>query len=660
MEQRGDAELADRLCDSSINHRVSARTTRTIVTFFLLAAHVLFLYGQTAIMWYLFSEVRADVELHADSLDAKLAFRALKLQNPSNITINFHQTIEAFTYWDAIRGLWTGHTGPVDPRYQNPGPGPWGKVSAILLIFFSAFWPHAKLLGLNYQYHRKVRFGDEESRTTTLYWLDTFGKWSLADVFVICTLLAVLNLDMPLQAPKILDALGIQLRQLANDFTKDDTVREVSRAVCQQLFFPDQTCEFRALKDQTLDDMAYAAVSNVTTLEELASLSGRNARIDCSNLRESCPRCACILETVFPTVDLLILAVDRLLRGVRAEGDLIAVLRVAGRSGIYIFCLATLTSLSLSWIIDAIDHRTRSKRKIGSRTVEEGMFFEAINQARSREDRESVSLVRRGTLLSDIIEHGASAGGSNAVIADGPREVLTPLLIAVQTPHVMETAAKVKTLHPARWMIPVCVLALTCAILGAFLPMMRRRVPGSIMNIVRDDLEVDLTREYSILHLVELTGVAGGPDYLLCFAFGLFVLVGPIFRGFIICLLAFVPLPSRPQRKLAFFTNTLGVFSGWDVLLVAFALVRLEMPRITQGIVSPSLPICKLLHQLGKEPYCISIEFLFIYPEFLIVPIATICLVFSATRIVRVAFFTFDPFGDGYQGAPRSVASLVG
>jgi hypothetical protein len=267
--------------------------------------------------------------------------------------------------------------------------------------------------------------------------------------------------------------------------------------------------------------------------------------------------------------------------------------------------------------------------------------------------------VRRGTLLSSIID--GNADNCAPGLTDNTN-ALTPLmsLVPVQTPRVMQTSADVKNISPAKWMIPTCLLGLAFAIGGVFLPTLERRAPGSIMNIVRDDLDVDFVRDFSIFNLVELTGVAGGPDYLLCFAFGLFVMFGPIFRGLVICLLALVPLPSRPQRKLAFYTNTLGVFSGWDVLLVAFVLVRLEMPRITQGIVSPSLPICRLLHQLGSEPYCISIEFLFKFPQFLVLPVGAFCLVASAARIVRVAFFTFDPFGDGYQGAPKLVSSLFG
>ena len=170
--------------------------TRVFFSLVCVVAHLLFLYGQTQIMWYLYFKLEVDASLAPKSMPARIAFRALSLPNPVSITTSINHTIEEFTYWDAIHGLWTGNNGPLPPGIVNPGPGPWGKFSAALLVVFSAFWPHAKLVMLQGAFFLRYARGNEEARTTRLYWLDTFGKWSLADVFVICCLLAVLNLSL--------------------------------------------------------------------------------------------------------------------------------------------------------------------------------------------------------------------------------------------------------------------------------------------------------------------------------------------------------------------------------------------------------------------------------------------------------------------------------
>jgi hypothetical protein len=148
--------------------------TRLMVCLACLLAHACFVYGQTQIMWYLYFTIQLDATLEAKTVASKMAFAALQIPNPVDVALNLNQTIEAFTYWDAIHGLWVGHN---NPAVQNTDPGIWGKVSAAVLIVFSGIWPHVKLLSLQYQYHRSCRAGEEVSRTTALYWLDTFGKW---------------------------------------------------------------------------------------------------------------------------------------------------------------------------------------------------------------------------------------------------------------------------------------------------------------------------------------------------------------------------------------------------------------------------------------------------------------------------------------------------
>ena len=99
-----------------------------------------------------------------------------------NFKISEDKDVETFTYYYAIDHLWVakGLPGKTLPR-----------AAAILLIIFSGFWPHIKLLLLNITWF----CGKYPTRTKHLQWLSTLGKWSLADVLVVCVMVGVLHLD---------------------------------------------------------------------------------------------------------------------------------------------------------------------------------------------------------------------------------------------------------------------------------------------------------------------------------------------------------------------------------------------------------------------------------------------------------------------------------
>jgi hypothetical protein len=184
-------------------------------------------------------------------------------------------------------------------------------------------------------------------------------------VFVICTLLAVLNLDLPVDAKKLANALVAQLEIIAKDLSNDATATEAARAVCQALFFEKQGCP-----------------------------SWPRDEDDCYSQQVACSRCACRLERAFPTADLVLFASEAILKGVEASGNGLAVLRVAGRKGIYVFSCGTMLSLGLSAFIDVLDHRQRAKRRIRARTVVDGAFYQELSNARANAFERRQSLVR--------------------------------------------------------------------------------------------------------------------------------------------------------------------------------------------------------------------------------------------------------------------------
>ena len=125
----------------------TVHNTRVFVILVTIIAHAAFIYGQTQIMWYLYFSMQLDTTLEARSVPAKWAFAALQVPNPVDVNLVLNHTIEDFTYWTAIRGLWLGNT---NPGPHTTSPGFWGKVSSIVLVFFSGLWPHVKLVSLQY------------------------------------------------------------------------------------------------------------------------------------------------------------------------------------------------------------------------------------------------------------------------------------------------------------------------------------------------------------------------------------------------------------------------------------------------------------------------------------------------------------------------------
>ena len=129
-------------------------------------------------MWYLFVGVNFTGKFEAIDMETELIFKALKISNPLllNVTIDYH--VEDFTYGMAVQRLWqaVGLDSTVGPR-----------MVAMTLVLFSGVWPHLKLLILNYYWYFPAHLS---TRTSAFYWLSTFGKWSLCDVFLVCVLVS--------------------------------------------------------------------------------------------------------------------------------------------------------------------------------------------------------------------------------------------------------------------------------------------------------------------------------------------------------------------------------------------------------------------------------------------------------------------------------------
>ena len=163
--------------------RTTPKIARWLLPLCMLGCHALFYYGQTAPMWKLRAFAHIDAWANATEYKTRRAFDAVGLGYENHFGYDEDKDVQTFTYYFAIEHLWKakGLPGKTLPR-----------LAAVLLIVFSGIWPHLKLLWLNatWFFGKHPRF-----RTNTLHWLSTLGKWSLADVLVVCVMVGVLHLD---------------------------------------------------------------------------------------------------------------------------------------------------------------------------------------------------------------------------------------------------------------------------------------------------------------------------------------------------------------------------------------------------------------------------------------------------------------------------------
>ena len=146
-----------------------------IISFLILLAHGLFLWGQLDLLWAQYVSYSASGSVSVDNITSTF------IADRTNITsfdINQGNTndpylVGAWSYGGMLNELWI---------YSN--------VTAAVLFLFSAFWPHLKLVLLHVYFYRPV---PSKPRRAALYWLDAVGKMSLADVCATCMMFLLLN-----------------------------------------------------------------------------------------------------------------------------------------------------------------------------------------------------------------------------------------------------------------------------------------------------------------------------------------------------------------------------------------------------------------------------------------------------------------------------------
>jgi hypothetical protein len=156
------------------------------------------------------------------------------------------------------------------------------------------------------------------------------------------------------------------------------------------------------------------------------------------------------------------------------------------------------------------------------------------------------------------------------------------------------------------------LLTLVIVAVAVYTPSMERHVQGAIPMLLRDILNAQFNKVYSLQTLSDTTGAAGGMDLMLMATFSIFCVAGPLLRAVLIVILHMLQFNGNSEhiRIRVLLSKTvlfLGAFCAWEVFIVAMAMVEMLMPSITDTILNT--PFCKHVSQGDDHGSCLQVAF---------------------------------------------------
>jgi len=417
-----------------------------------------------------------------------------------------------------------------------------------------------------YYHHHQNHHG--QFRRRLLHSLSTLGKWSLADVLVVCIMVGVLNLDWIVHPEQIKNGLVQDLPLLLQ--------------LLQHAYTTTDMCTYLLHLDCTDPPSRFASAK--------------------------CVSCRDFVETVLNHPQTSRATMQSIADGVTQSGTGQVRLQVQGMVGIYTFCAAVVISIVLSLIVDVFEAKASAAA--------------AANEQSSRQQHQQQR--RRYAPLHDQDDDGP------VWLPENGNHDLLLIVNSPDQPQQQEqqTRAKTTTTRPPLFVdndnnddgndndgnsasetTQICpglqhVLWTICSVvttvlvgLAVFGTTMDRKVMGAIPHVLHEILAIQWDRSFSLYSLGLETGAAKGWDGLLMSTFMLFLVVGPLLRS-ILMLVAWLTasrsFPSGPRTAPSYLLtliNFLGAFCAWEVIVLAACLVSMLMPSITDTILN--VPECK-------------------------------------------------------------------
>ena len=584
-----------------------------LVPFLCIVCHGVFYYGQTDPMWKLHVNATIDVWANATEYTARRVFDVAGVDYENHITFDEEDDVQTFTYMFAINELWRaeGLPGLVLPR-----------MAAVLLIVFSGLWPHLKLLMLNITWF----FGRHPTRRTrTLQWLSGLGKWSLADVLVVCVMVGVLHLDWVVEPDEIKQGVINDLPSII--------------AVVESLYSSEELCD-KLLKMDCATEKRIAKIAK-------------------------CKACKSLVSEAYYRPEWAKSTGRTVLDGVSTSGGGAATLRVVGMNGIYGFCAAVILSILLSLVVDIFDVQAKARLK-RQQAAERNRYRTlaaasgASGSAVSYNHFDNMNETNNGIDDSNLDEPLLASSNRSRT---GSLEIELPGGDNGEDGNRSESNSPVPRLFSARFVV-VTVITMLVIVYAVDAFSMERLVSGAGPQLLHEVLGMDWEKMYSLRSLMWTTGASGGWDYMLMGTFGLFCVVGPILRA--VLLVATVILDqcrvSSGVQLLSQTVNFVGSFCAWEVFAVAIIMVQMLMPSITSTIIQNAA--CATVSEDGS---CLQVAFNVVPFTFITVVLGGLLLVILSTVTTRYVTkcALLQEFGDSGSiislstNSPSGVSSLL-
>jgi len=623
---------------SSSIYSLSSTVTRNVsigVSALILISHGLLLWGQTGQLWGLFT-------FNEVSVDASGASKELESGS---------MLVNSFSYIDMVVELW----------HQ---PYAVTKLTAVLLLSFSAIWPHLKLVLLHLYYYIPA---PSTPRRSALYWLGSIGKMSLADICATCMIFMLMNLSATIQTGNLVDQAKAMVQQVVPDIV-NETQSKLSNS---SLSFLETMKSFNASEgvadladvlqgngDGALFDSilgkACAFATNSTCDDdtvEIPVITGNLPAIiskcEAKLLRDgNCAKCECIVTNVLQNGALPGNVTDKVKD--KAEGAIDkAEDAISGKAKSFAKALTSnlgnltesLPSLDFTGTL-TIGLLVKAYPAFLSFTF--GVILSIISSiyVEKIEEKDCISKNRGVSSISAFLE-------ASGLDKSKPSFLFWP-----------EDAK----MFSKSWKILLSLATIPLTFMALWTPMFDGEITGLLEQlIVLQVAGVTTALNYSMSIIDCVVNVNDGTGYGWTFTvfYGILMLAAPLLRALFLTILGIVPMPPKWHIKLAHLSNSVGGFIGWEPFFICAVLLMFELPSLTgttiiseeqcNEIASVNV-IARLVEKWGLMTNPCFIMYFTIMPMFALFIVAWVFLTGFNALAWKAVLRKYDVFGNYEQG----------
>lgn len=281
-----------------------------------------------------------------------------------------------------------------------------------------------------------------EKRKKILWWLSTLGKFSIADIFVVCILISVCNLHLILKPELILQNANKLAPKLIKVFEASVTKQDAIRDICNDIL--QLHCSF-----------------NTNIFKNL--LAPQNS--------VSCNACIQLTTHLYANPGTLESFVTEILQGLTITGSGYANLRIAGLAGLHVFCIAVLSSMVIGLFIEVIGHNCDLLTENEELSDEEKPLIDT-------NDKDKDKVVDAILLNKD----------------------------SLYLPFISRYKSEIITRKTHFLYVCFSIIGIILGLIGFSTKSMGRSVPGSIPSVINETLEYDFREKYSFWGLINVIG----------------------------------------------------------------------------------------------------------------------------------------------------------